>query len=396
MAKGPGGQSAARLNFLAAHGADRGDLAPFLASFFTFAPAGFLVALVQTSVWTWPPAVAIAIFSGLSALGWSVALSDFRRRWWLLIPLNAAPFFVPQYIFTFMDRLGLLNYGAGMSQLSRRILFAALTVVMVSIGWSLMLRFIARTEGRNARLRTELDLASKIHRSLVPPIARRTSIVEVLGQSDPSSEMGGDLIDVRERDAGVDVFLADVSGHGVRAGVLMAMVKSSLRTASAGDAGPSAGTPTALSRLAERLNRVVCEVSEPDMFVTFSCLRIGAGGDIESVMAGHLPTLHWRAAARRVDVYDNQSLPLGVDPDEPFPTERISAATGDVLALYTDGLIEAMDAQGAMLGLGRFRAEFEALAERPLPEIRAGLLRLVRAHGPQNDDQTLLLVKIVG
>lgn len=396
MARGPGGQPAARLNFLAANGAGRGDFTPYLATFFTFAPAGFLVALIQTSVWTWPPALLISVFSGVTALGWALVISNFRRLWWLLIPLNVAPFFVPNNIFRILDRLDLLTYGSGMSQLSRRILFAALTVVMVSIGWSLMVRFIARTEGRNARLRTELDLASKIHRSLVPSISRRVGTVEVLGQSEPSSEMGGDLIDVHQSDAGIDAILADVSGHGVRAGVLMAMVKSSLRTASADHAAPVAPGPTALSRLAERLNRVVCELSEPDMFVTFSCLRIGAGGDIESVMAGHLPTLHWRAASRRVEVYDNQSLPLGINPDEPFPTQRLSAERGDVLALYTDGLIEVMDAQGAMLGLGRFRAEFEALADRPLPEIREGLLRLVRAHGPQNDDQTLLLLKIVG
>jgi serine phosphatase RsbU (regulator of sigma subunit) len=102
-----------------------------------------------------------------------------------------------------------------------------------------------------------------------------------------------------------------------------------------------------------------------------------------------------RARLQRIGLHPS-SLPLGVDASEPFPTERVSTAAGDVLALYTDGLIEVMDAQGTMLGLERFRAEFAALADRPLPEIRAGLLRLVRAHGQQNDDQTLLLLKIVG
>jgi serine phosphatase RsbU (regulator of sigma subunit) len=82
---------------------------------------------------------------------------------------------------------------------------------------------------RYFRVQTEIELAEQIHRSLVPPIARHASNHEFYGVSAPSGEMGGDLVDVVQCGNKRIAYLADVSGHGVPSGVLMAMVKSAIR-----------------------------------------------------------------------------------------------------------------------------------------------------------------------
>ncbi len=74
-----------------------------------------------------------------------------------------------------------------------------------------------------------MRLARQIHETLVPPIDYEDERIEVFGLSRASAAMGGDLVDLVHRDGSLDVYLADVSGHGVRAGVVMGMLKAAIR-----------------------------------------------------------------------------------------------------------------------------------------------------------------------
>ena len=210
--------------------------------------------------------------------------------------------------------------------------------------------------------------------------------VELYGRSDAGSEMGGDLLDVHEADAAVTLFLADVSGHGVAAGVMMGMVKSAIRD------GPRTGAD--LSVLLNDLNEVVCELTRPGMFVTFSCLRFDGTNRVQYALAGHLPILCVRRGGRVVEKLPNDSLPLGVLPEEKFAANTAECGPGDLFVLLTDGLTETMNKAGQLFGDDRIDSILVANADRPLAEIHSALLNAVRGHSPQGDDQTVFLARV--
>jgi hypothetical protein len=112
----------------------------------------------------------------------------------------------------------------------RLILDASCIMVAMLLGYRLFLNF-ANTEGiAHIQLETELALAHRLQKTLVPTFSYRGAALEAYGRTIPSAEVGGDLVDlVADPQQEVFAYLADVSGHGIPAGVLMGMVKSSVR-----------------------------------------------------------------------------------------------------------------------------------------------------------------------
>ena len=102
-------------------------------------------------------------------------------------------------------------------------------IVMVVGGYILFLTFFQREGMRYFKAHTEIRLASEIHRALVPAFLLQIGEFELHGVSQPSGEVGGDLVDVIQEGDRWFAYVADVSGHGVPAGVMMAMVKSAVR-----------------------------------------------------------------------------------------------------------------------------------------------------------------------
>lgn len=262
-------------------------------------------------------------------------------------------------------------------------------IFTIAAGYTFFSWFI-RTEGARAyRLSEEMRLAGRIHDRLVPEIRIANDRAEVFGVSIASTEMGGDLIDsVQEADGSLSLYLADVSGHGVRAGVLMAMIKSAIRA--------SHLRATSLEQTCAEINAVIEQVKEPDMFATYASVRIAAGGGIQCALAGHLPIVQVSSATGEITYHDNESLPLGVVAEESFAARTVSAASGDLLAIYTDGLTEAADRSRRLFGAP---AVDEILRERrgePLRSIFDAVLDAVTANdgGAHEDDQSLLLIRV--
>jgi len=236
-------------------------------------------------------------------------------------------------------------------------------------------------------LRTEIALAQRIHETLVPAIAFSNSLFEVHGISLPSSEMGGDLLDLCQDGDTATMIVADVSGHGVAAGVVMAMVKSAVRTVVRRNQD--------LASLVVDLNRVMYEVTEAGRFVTFASLRVGSQRRVDYALAGHLSILWHRASENQLDELPNEHLPLGVVESSDFSAQAVTGGTGDLFALYTDGLVETMNPAGELFGEERLRSLIHSRACDPLAEIHAAVFSAVDGHGPRADDQTLLLVRLV-
>lgn len=337
---------------------------------------------------TWMAGLLGAIYSGLIAICWASIF--IFRKFWYLVPLIICQGTLPPLFFMWSARAQLLNVGSSVSPQGRLLTLAIMTLAFIILGYFLIIRYTELQERDATRHRTELDLAAGIHRTLVPAIDVSTPTVHIIGRSVPSSQMGGDLIDVVTEGARVDVYLADVSGHGVKAGVVMAMVKAAIRMRLRNASG--------FGGLLADLDAVLQQTIEPGMFATFACMRFTAnpGGPTRAsfALAGHLPILLCSPQNRTIRDLPNDALPLGVGEDEIYSEQDLLCQSGDTFLLLTDGLTEVMGADGRQMGLERIRARFAELIDRPLPELHQSLLDMARNHGKQIDDQTLLLVRV--
>ncbi|MGP1309485.1 MAG: PP2C family protein-serine/threonine phosphatase [Phycisphaerales bacterium] len=353
--------------------------------FLLFAPIGLLIAMCQTEPWGWAAGLYSAAFAGCIALGWVYAIN--RRRYWLIAPLILVPSFAAPLFFRPAQWVGLYQIGADYPRAVRMIILALLVAACISVGFVLVIRYVQSTESKAAKDRAELDVAQKIHDTLVPAIDLEWGRARVIARSTASERMGGDLVDAFVRDDQLDLVIADVSGHGVGAGVVMAMVKSALRARLDDD------HQTPLPDLLAGVSRVVCSSVSYGMFVTMTCVRLRTSGECEVAMAGHLPTLIRRDDGA-IESLDNESLPIGVRADEEFVSVNTRLGAGDRLALYTDGLTETADERDRFFGIDGMRNALAATGRSDLETAFYAVLAAVRDHGPTRDDQSLLLVEV--
>jgi phosphoserine phosphatase RsbU/P len=234
----------------------------------------------------------------------------------------------------------------------------------------------------------EDTLAHSIQRTVVPTISYHGIHVEAYGRTIPREALGGDLVDLVAADEDVIAYVADVSGHGIGAGVLMGMLKTATRY------GLMFGQ--SLTSLLEGINRVLPSVKPPNMFATFAGLRFTGADEAECIVAGHFPILHFRRRQRDVVRRSMEQFPLGLFPDANYRSSRVRYEAGDLFALITDGVVETADAHDEEFGLERVEDILCKLAGRPLPEIFEAALAAVGEYGIQQDDRTLMLVRVLG
>jgi serine phosphatase RsbU (regulator of sigma subunit) len=209
---------------------------------------------------------------------------------------------------------------------------------------------------------------------------------ELRGASFAAYEVGGDLVDAVVTEGRLTAYVLDVSGHGVSAGTLMAAMKSAARMRLL--------KPASGAALLTDMNRVLYAIRRSNMFATAACLVLD-GPTIRYTLAGHLPVLHWHAQSGEVSRLSHGHIALGILPDETFSEAAVAVAAQDVLAVVTDGLTEVVDKEDRELGLEGLEAVLRAEAREPLDRVFDRMVERSRAHGPQNDDQTLLLIRIL-
>ncbi len=352
----------------------RGKVLFFGAVFCIFAPGMILPTRLADPA---PSAVAAAFAaSGLIGMFWAMAAV---RNWWFVTcalamqGLTAVGFSgaLPAWLWPRASGFNAVGFACFM---------------LAVAGYAAFVTFIATEGRRSLRERAELALAQQIHASLVPPIDLTARGYAVLGRSMPSTEVGGDLIDLAQRDGGLDIYLGDVTGHGVRSGVVMAMTKAAIHTAQRAGAD--------LPALLAEVNDVLAELTETGIFVTFAALRCEPGGKVTYALAGHLPILWWRHADNSITRLDNEALPLGIVEGQPFAAREILAHPGDLLVVLTDGFIEVAGRDGRQLGIDGFERLLTPSAHHPLPQLFDHLVARVREVGEIHDDQTLLLIRV--
>ena len=253
---------------------------------------------------------------------------------------------------------------------------------------------VHREASEKRRLEAELRTASEVQRILLPAKAPDFGGYTIAAANFPAMIVSGDYYDyVPVDDQHLGVAIADVSGKGVPASLIMATCRSVLRTRAAGELSPA--------RVLSVVNRQIFPDIREDMFITMTYLVLDAGtGRLLMSRAGHRPTLIYRQATGEVEPVAPVGLAVGIDGGEVFErviTDReCQLYSGDAMLLYTDGLTEALNAAGDEYGSDRLSRILRDCAAQPAEAIVAGICEDVRRFAgaeAQSDDITLIAIK---
>lgn len=242
-------------------------------------------------------------------------------------------------------------------------------------------------------LKHELRVARDLQRRLLPSADFAFPGTELAVDFRPAAEIGGDFYHFAvEGDRNLVVVIADVSGHGLPTGIVMAAAKASLSALS------TTGTPT--DEMFATLDREIRIATEPRTFVTLAHARFRLGERVVEVTnAGHLYPYRVEASGA-VRWVENPSSPLGLSIPRatPFRTVTAPLAPGDLWVLLSDGILEATSPSGEQFGFERLEAVLRQGAGGSAAELKDRILDAWRAftgHDEPEDDRTLLVLKIV-
>ncbi len=264
-----------------------------------------------------------------------------------------------------------------------------ITMAMMALGWFFVARALQKELQLRVPIEAELKVARKIQESLLPSPERKAHGWHLYGTVQPASEVAGDYFDYIELSNNrLGVLVADASGHGVSAGLMMAMLKSQLLNATVGDP----------QQLFSQLNRSVRKLAPKNMFVTAAYVILHPSHEAEVITVGHPPVLHYRAASRSVEEIRTVNTALGFGEKLSVQSQQCKLAAGDMLLLYTDGLFEQLSSQADELGLPTLKMIFARHAQiAPASACEQILAEVVaqRNGQAQNDDMTLVVVQPV-
>src|SRR5574337_379643 len=236
------------------------------------------------------------------------------------------------------------------------------------------------------RLSRELEVAREIQMSLLPKVPPPTQGIELGAVLHSSETVSGDFYDFLPLpDGTLGVTVGDVSGKGIPAALLMIMVRTLFRVTAAD------GEPPA--RVLSRINRYLCRDIPSSMFVTMFFCRVGPGRQLVYGDAGHVkPVLLRKGAPPRT--LEAEGTVLGVMEDAEFDERALELHPGDLLALFTDGVVESIGSDGRMLGLDGLNALLEANRDRPPQAIAEAIAgEVMKGPGPLRDDLTLVVLR---
>jgi sigma-B regulation protein RsbU (phosphoserine phosphatase) len=239
-------------------------------------------------------------------------------------------------------------------------------------------------------VRDELEVARELQRELLPREAPDVPGFSFAFSYRTANTIGGDYYDFLELDDGrLVVVIGDASGHGIAAGLLMAIANSSLRLGFDAEPDPA--------RAAGLVNRALCRTGGRRAFMTLFCgVLEPASGRLQFICAGHPFPFH-RAADGAISELGSGALPLGIRTELEFAVHQAVIAPGDSLLLYTDGVVETIDATGESFGFERLRKELapggssETIHDRVLRE-----LDRFRGDEPVYDDCSLVVISREG
>src|SRR5512138_1398011 len=249
------------------------------------------------------------------------------------------------------------------------------------------------SEAERQRLEEELELSQIIQRAFLPQRIPEIRGVELAAFSRPSEIIGGDYFDFFQlRDGTHGLVIADVSGHGVSAAMLMSSLQTAIRTMA-----PETDSP---GEVLERLNRFYIHNIHFTTFVTvfLACFDPNTL-TLSYVNAGHNPPAVRRKSDGSITWLKPTAPAIGLAESFHPRMESISFAEGDSLLLYTDGVTEVMNIGNEEFGQQRLAELVNHYADRPAPDLLQGVRQALNDFGgnqPLMDDVTMVALKVAG
>ncbi|MGX2032983.1 MULTISPECIES: PAS domain S-box protein [Methylocaldum] len=203
--------------------------------------------------------------------------------------------------------------------------------------------------------RHEMEIARQIQLSLLPSVPLRMEGAQVAGYCLPAVHVGGDYFDYFATEEGVDIVIADVSGHSVGAALIMAETRSTLKMGTDWMAKGQARLRNGAKRTLSVLNDLLFEdLNQASFFISMFYLSYRSDTRrISYANAGHNRPLLLRKGERNCTELDAEGLILGVKKGVIFEEKALALNEGDMVLLYTDGITEARNKQGEFFGESR-------------------------------------------
>lgn len=262
------------------------------------------------------------------------------------------------------------------------------------VSFALYHQTVYHEAGEKKIMDRDINIASEIQQLLLPSTAPKLDGYEISGINIPACALSGDYFDYLKIDENhLGIAIADVSGKGVPASLIMTMARTVLRAQASGRTSPCEVT--------KLVNRQLYPDMKEDMFISMAYVTIDQTNNTALLArAGHDAPLFYHAKDGIVEKLNPKGMAVGIDngdvfdrfcTDFPFQFE-----SGDCLLLYTDGVTEALNGDGREFGIDRLIECLKKHASRTVDELLKTLRKELQhfvAHQPQYDDITLIAIK---
>ncbi len=237
----------------------------------------------------------------------------------------------------------------------------------------------------------EIASAVDIQRRLLPPVLPKIRNAEIEVLYEPVRKVGGDYYDVIPLSEGrTGIVISDVTGIGIPAAFVMIMIRCIVRLC--------ASSGSDVDALLSMVNKGVIGEIDVEHFATMSILVYDpVNCEISYSNAGHNPLLVYRKETGRFESVDTEGLPIGVVDSAGYARSRFSVSKGDIIALFTNGVIQAVNNKNQLYTLDRLLKCIEANASSGLKETMTRINRDIRSFtgdARQHSDKTMVLLRI--
>lgn len=290
-------------------------------------------------------------------------------------------------------RIGVLRAYMGRKHRFSEYEVSLLEAIASQVATAIVNARLRRDMEQSVRLDRQIKLAADVQRRMIPAKPPESAYYEFGSVYEPSSDLGGDFYDFIKFDNGdIGLVIADVVGKGVPASLMMASARSALRS--------NARRVTDIGEIVQSVNLRLLHDTLPSEFATAYYVELSADGRrMKHCNAGHEPLLLLRRG--EIVELDVGGLALGIAEDAHYESAEMELKPGDVLVLFTDGMLEALNYDGEAFGRDRLHASIKlhgALPpDLPVDMISKQLLWDVRRFvglAPVTDDITLVVVRV--
>jgi sigma-B regulation protein RsbU (phosphoserine phosphatase) len=241
------------------------------------------------------------------------------------------------------------------------------------------------------RLEQELILAQNIQRGLLPKTDPKIEGIEIASYFSPAEAIGGDYYDYFEIDENhVGIVVADVSGHGPSAALIMTMIKGVLHSI--------IRSFKSVDQALGELNSIISRIVPADVFVTLLFILIDLKNRVlQFANAGHMPLIHYIHQNNLCQILELQGCALNLLQDSSYTLKEVPLQANDIFFIYTDGVNEAVNDLSEMFEISGLQNAIKEVTSEPADKVIEhikGKLQAFKGKSSQTDDIVMIAIKV--